>query len=205
MFPRIRDILLDRDGTVIEERHYLRDPDGVALVAGGGEALGRLTRAGARLFLVTNQSGIGRGYYGRAEFEAVQRRLLSLLPPFGARVTDTVYCPHAPDDACACRKPATGLFDALAARYGLIPAQTAVIGDAASDIAFGLALGSPLTILVHTGHGARHAATLALPELASPCQVLTDRRADWPHVQARDLPAAADFLHDGRLPGEGCR
>jgi len=204
MFPHIQNVLLDRDGTVIEERHYLCDPDGVALVAGGGAALGRLTRAGMHLFLVTNQSGIGRGYYGRAEFDAVQRRLLSLLPPFGAQVTDTVLCPHAPGDACACRKPATGLFDALVARYGLVAAQTAVIGDAASDIAFGLAFGSPLTILVHTGHGAGHAATLGLPELSAPCLVLTKRRPGWPHILARDLPAAADFLLDGLLSRDGC-
>lgn len=196
----IRDVLLDRDGTIIEERHYLSDPDGVALVPGGGEALARLTRAGARLFCVTNQSGIGRGYYEKKDFDAVQARLLALLEPYGAVLTDTALCPHAPADACACRKPALGMFTALARRHRLHPAATAVIGDAASDIAFGLAFGSPLTILVTTGHGARHAGDLGLPGLdGRDVLVLSDRRSGWPHVLARDLPAAADFLLAGRL------
>jgi len=91
MAPRIRNVLLDRDGTIIEERNYLSDPAGVALIPGAGEALGRLTRAGIRLYCVTNQSGIGRGYYTAAEFEAVQQRLLSLLPPYGAAILDTGF------------------------------------------------------------------------------------------------------------------
>jgi D-glycero-D-manno-heptose 1,7-bisphosphate phosphatase len=197
--PHIRNILLDRDGTVIQERNYLSDPGGVALVPGGGEALGRLTRAGARLFLVTNQSGIGRGYYSLADFQSVQERLLSLLTPYGASITDTAFCPHAPDDACPCRKPATGLFAALTAQYGLVAAETAVIGDAISDIAFGLALGSPLTILVHTGHGARMARELGLPEPQAEALVLDARQPGWPHVLAPDLSAAADFLMRGYI------
>ena len=81
MSAPIRHILLDRDGTVIVERHYLADPDGVELLPGVGESLARLTRAGAKIYLVTNQSGIGRGYYGEADFQAVQARLLALLAP----------------------------------------------------------------------------------------------------------------------------
>jgi D-glycero-D-manno-heptose 1,7-bisphosphate phosphatase len=199
MMPRIRNILLDRDGTVILERNYLSAPGGVELVPGGGEALGRLTRAGARLFLVTNQSGIGRGYYNLDDFQAVQKRLLSLLPPYGASITDTAFCPHAPDDACLCRKPAVGQFISLAAQYDLVAAETAVIGDAISDIAFGLALGSPLTILVHTGHGERMARELGLPEPQAKALLLNARQPGWPHVLAPDLSAAADFLLNGYI------
>jgi D-glycero-D-manno-heptose 1,7-bisphosphate phosphatase len=194
MPPIIRNVLLDRDGTVIEERHYLHDPQGVALVRGCGEALAKLARAGLRLFAVTNQSGIGRGYYGQHQYEAVRERLDALLAAHGVRLAETAHCPHAPDDACACRKPATGMFEALAARHGLLAAETAVIGDAASDIAFGLALGSPLTILVVTGHGVRHARELGLPDPSDPVMVLSDRRPGWPHVLARDLPAAVDHI-----------
>jgi len=192
--PVIRNVLLDRDGTVIEDRHYLCDPEGVVLVPSAGLALARLAHAGCRLFCVTNQSGIGRGYYTEAAFAAVQRRLVDLLAGQGVSLTDTVHCPHAPEAGCACRKPATGLFDRLRARHGLDPAATAVIGDAASDIAFGLALGAALTILVATGHGAQTAATLGLPTLHGPVLELPDRRPDWPHVLARDLPAAVDWL-----------
>ena len=194
--PTICNVLLDRDGTIIEERHYLSEPDGVTLVAGGGEALGNLTRAGKRLFCVTNQSGIGRGYYGVADFQAVQERLLALLAPHGATLIETAFCPHAPDDACACRKPATGMFEALASGHALDPAVTAVIGDAASDIAFGLAFGAAMTILVLTGHGARYARELGLPQLVGDALTLTDRKPGWPHVLARDLPAAAACILD---------
>lgn len=192
--PPIRTLLLDRDGTVIEDRHYLHDPEGVVLVPGAGPALARLVGAGLRLFLVTNQSGIGRGYYGVADFEAVQHRLLALLAAQGVPIADTAYCPHTPDAGCACRKPATGLFDRLRARHGLEPTTTAVMGDSAADIAFGLALGAPLTILVMTGHGTRTAADLGLAPLAGPVLELPDRLAHWPHVLARDLPAAVDWL-----------
>ena len=190
----IRHILLDRDGTVIVERHYLADPGGVELYPGAGQALARLVRAGADLYLVTNQSGIGRGYYGEAEFQAVQARLLELLAPFGAPIIATAHCPHGPDVGCDCRKPAAGLFARLAAAYHLDPAATAVIGDKASDIAFGLGIGSPCTILVTTGHGQHATAALGLPALTEPWRKLADRRPDWPHVLAHDLPAAADYL-----------
>ncbi|WP_428559324.1 MAG: D-glycero-alpha-D-manno-heptose-1,7-bisphosphate 7-phosphatase [Solidesulfovibrio sp. DCME] len=190
----ITNVLLDRDGTIIEERHYLSDPDGVALVPGAGEALAGLARAGVRLFGVTNQSGIGRGYYGLADYRAVQARVDALLAAHGVTLTETAFCPHAPAEGCACRKPATGLFTALADRHGLVGAETAVIGDAASDIAFGLAFGSPLTILVATGHGARHARELGLPELAGPLLVPAARRPGWPHALARDLPAAVAHI-----------
>ncbi|OLN29132.1 D-glycero-D-manno-heptose 1,7-bisphosphate phosphatase [Desulfovibrio sp. DV] len=195
----IRHILLDRDGTVIVDRHYPADPDAVELLPGAGQALARLALAGADLYLVTNQSGIGRGYYGEAEFQAVQARLQALLAPYGAPITATVHCPHGPDAGCDCRKPATGLFDRLARAYGLDAAATAVIGDKASDIAFGLALGAPLTILVATGHGQQAAQTLGLPPLSAPWLELVDRKPGWPHVLARDLPAAVDFLLAGRL------
>lgn len=195
----IRHILLDRDGTVIVERHYLADPGGVELYPGAGQALARLARAGADLYLVTNQSGIGRGYYGEAAFQAVQARLLELLAPFGAPIIATAHCPHGPDAGCACRKPAAGLFARLAAAYHLDPAATAVIGDKASDIAFGLGIGSPCTILVTTGHGQHAAAALGLPALTEPWRKLADRRPDWPHVLAHDLPAAADYLLTTRL------
>ena len=184
-------ILLDRDGTVIEEKHYLRDPDMVALVPGAGEALAGLAARGARLFLVTNQSGIGRGYYGLADFQAVQERLAALLAPYGAAFTDVSFCPHAPAEECACRKPAPGQWEALAAKHGLDPARTAMAGDNWSDIAFGLGVGLPLVILTLTGHGREAAERLELPELAGDWMRISPRRPDQPHVLARNLPAAA--------------
>lgn len=199
MSAAIRHILLDRDGTVIVDRHYLAHPGGVELLPGAGEALARLARTGADLYLVTNQSGIGRGYYAEADFQAVQARLLELLIPYVAPITDTAHCPHPPEAGCNCRKPGIGLFTRLALAHGLDPAATAVIGDKACDIAFGLALGAPLTILVTTGHGQQAADAFGLPPLTTPWLELANRKPDWPHVLARDLAAAADALRTTRL------
>lgn len=93
---RVRNVLLDRDGTIIVEKHYLCDPAQVELAPGAGRALAELGRAGLGLYVVTNQSGIGRGYYGEADFLAVQARLDALLAEHGVRLDGVVHCPHDP-------------------------------------------------------------------------------------------------------------
>lgn len=157
-----RNILLDRDGTVIEDRHYLSDPAGVTLFPGAGEALAALASTGCRLFLVTNQSGIGRGYFTLADLDACQQRLADLLAPFGVTFTDVAYCPHGPEADCHCRKPRTGMWETLRQRHGLDPAETVIIGDKRDDIgvATGAALGAG--ILVLTGKGADHARKMGV-------------------------------------------
>ena len=106
----VRAVLLDRDGTLIEDRHYLADPAGVVLLPGVGSALARLARDGRRLFMVSNQSGVGRGYFDEEAVRACQRRLEELLGGCGVRLDDAVWCPHAPEAACSCRKPLPGLI-----------------------------------------------------------------------------------------------
>lgn len=164
----LKNILLDRDGTLIVEKHYLSDPEQVVLAPGAGEALVALRQAGAKFFLVTNQSGIGRGYYSESDFQAVQSRLGELLAAFGVALSGVAHCPHAPEDCCPCRKPESGLWDALCAAHHLLPEETAMVGDNASDIAFAHACGLAESILVLTGHGERFAAELGLPELRLP-------------------------------------
>lgn len=156
-------VFLDRDGTIIEERHYLSDPDQVVLLPGAGEALGRLQAAGCKLFLVSNQSGIGRGYFGLAELAACQKRLDDLLGPYGAAFDDTRCCPHAPEDQCACRKPRTGMWDELRAAWQLDAARCAMVGDKPEDLLFGARAGFAAAFLVLTGHGRESAAKLGLP------------------------------------------
>ena len=191
----IRNCFLDRDGTIILEKHYLSDPAGVELIPGAGEGLRSLVRAGVRLFVATNQSGIGRGYYETRDFEACRDRLAELLAAHGVEVEETLYCPHTPEEGCGCRKPETGLFDALARKHGLNPEECAMVGDKIADVSFGLKAGFAASILVRTGHGEKHAAKLGLPPLPeSGLQVLEVRRADWPHVQARDLATACSWL-----------
>ncbi|MBG0775630.1 MAG: HAD family hydrolase [Desulfovibrionaceae bacterium] len=191
---RIRHVFLDRDGTIIKDKHYLADPDGVELFAGAGRALGRMAQAGLSLFLVTNQSGIGRGLYGEREYAACSARLAELLAAHGAAFADELHCPHAPGEGCSCRKPGPGMWEELARRHGLDPAECAMVGDKAADVGFGLGCGFAATILVRTGKGEATAAAMGLDFTQHPVFELGARAADWPHVLAWDLVAASQWV-----------
>jgi histidinol-phosphate phosphatase family protein len=144
---------LDRDGTVIAEKHYLCDPAGVELLPGAAAGLRHLRELGYRLVLVTNQSGIGRGYFTQADVDAVHARLGTLLAAEAVSLDGIYVCPHRPEDHCACRKPATGLVERACADLDLDPAASVVIGDKACDIDLGHRC-RMTTILVRTGYGA---------------------------------------------------
>lgn len=145
-------VFLDRDGTLIEDRHYLGDPEGVALLPGAAESVARLNRAGIPVLLVTNQSGIGRGYFSDAAFGAVQERVAELLRARGAHLDGVYHCPHAPDRVppCDCRKPLPGLFRRAAEEHGADFARSFFVGDRLRDVAPALALGGT-GILVDSG------------------------------------------------------
>lgn len=193
-------VLLDRDGTVIEDRHYLADPSGVTLLPGAARGLAALAAAGARLFLVTNQSGIGRGNFAETDLHACNARLGDLLAEHGVSLADTAFCPHGPDDGCACRKPAPGMWLALRDRHGLCAAATAMVGDKPEDVAFGRDAGLGSVVLVLTGKGQAAARTLGVPvpegdaAVREPDPADLASRPDWPHAVARDLAAAAAWL-----------
>jgi D-glycero-D-manno-heptose 1,7-bisphosphate phosphatase len=136
-------VFLDRDGTIIADRHYLSDPAGVQLLPRAGEAVRWFGQLGFVVVVVTNQSGIGRGYFGEAEFQAVQQRMLALLDQAGAAVDGVYCCPHAPGRVppCDCRKPAIGLFRRAAHELGLDCARSYYIGDRERDVEPALSLG----------------------------------------------------------------
>lgn len=151
---------LDRDGTLIVERRYLADPDGVELVPGTGEALRLLRDAGFALVVVTNQSGIGRGLYTEADYQAVRRRLDDVLAAEGVRLDGSWHCPQDPREGeVPCRKPNTGMHRAAAAELGLDLPRSWYIGDRRSDILPALELGGR-GILVRTGYGREHEENL---------------------------------------------
>ena len=155
-------VLFDRDGTLIEDRHYLSDPDGVELIPGTGEALAVLRRRGIQTFVVSNQSGIGRGYFPESSWHACEKRLAELLSFFGAGLDDERFCPHAPEEGCRCRKPETGMWESLRASHGLEAARSVMVGDKAEDLLFGANAGLAAAVLVLTGKGERSALFLGL-------------------------------------------
>jgi len=147
-----RFVVLDRDGTIIEEREYLSQPEQVSLIPGAGAALRALRQMGFGLVVITNQSGIGRGFFDQAQLERIHQRLEQLLEGEGVRLDGFYVCPHVPDDDCDCRKPRLGLMEKAAKDLGFNPQNSIVIGDKACDIDMGRMAGA-LTFLVRTGYG----------------------------------------------------
>jgi len=172
--PR-RFVLIDRDGTINVEKHYLSDPDQLQLIDGVGAALHRLNQAGYGIAIITNQSGIARGYFNLQRLEQIHARLREMLTAEGVVIDGIYICPHGPDDDCDCRKPLPGMAEQAMADHGFDPKLSTVIGDKEVDVELGQAIGAA-TFLVRTGHGEKYAAT---------------SKAD--HVVA-DLPAAVDII-----------
>ena len=148
-----RAVFLDRDGTLNVEKSYLSDPSQLELLPRVPEALARLRDAGFRLFIVTNQSGIGRGYYTEADMHRVNARLEELLAPHGLRFERIYYAPEAPEQPSHGRKPSPNfLFDARDA-FGLDLAQCYMVGDKIADLECGWNAGVRASVLVRTGYG----------------------------------------------------
>jgi len=152
MFKRA--VFLDRDGTLNVEREYLSDPARLEIFPGTGPALRRLMDAGFLLFIVTNQSGIGRGYYTLADMHAVNERLCAELAKDGARFEKIYFAPEAPEQPSRGRKPSAHfLFDARD-EFGLDLSQSYMVGDKLIDLECGWNAGVKKSILVRTGYGA---------------------------------------------------
>ncbi len=156
-------IVIDRDGTLIKDKHYLSDPEGVELLPGVVSALRQLNQLGAKLYIVTNQSGIGRGYFSLNDYKACEARLDEILSAQGIIIEHTVFCPHAPEESCLCRKPASGMWDEIAARYSLSPDKAIMIGDKMDDVNFGLNCKFAAVILVLSGKGLAEAEKYKIP------------------------------------------
>jgi histidinol-phosphate phosphatase family protein len=140
--PR-RAVFLDRDGTLIEDRHYIARPEDVHLLPDVADALNTLRNAGWRLVVITNQSGIARGLLSETDFARVQERIESLLADQGARLDATYHCPHHPDYSgpCECRKPGRLLYAQAARELGLDLDASAYVGDRWRDVEPALHLG----------------------------------------------------------------
>ncbi len=177
-----RAVFLDRDGTLNVEAVYLSDPAKLVIFPGAGAALRRLMDAGYLLIIVTNQSGIGRGYYTEADMHAVNARLTAELARGGVRFEEIYFAPEAPEAPSRGRKPSPQfLFDARD-RFGIDLAQSFMIGDKLLDLECGWNAGVKASLLVRTGYG----ATVEKNDAAKIGRA----------VVVDDLPAAAAWIVD---------
>ncbi len=144
--------ILDRDGTLITERNYLRDPSEVELLAGAPGAIRQLRNLGLSIVLATNQSGIARGLFDEQQLYQIHERLRAMLGDADAALDAIYYCPHLPEQGCACRKPQPGMIARAARDLGFDPRDSFVVGDMACDVELGGRVGAT-TVLVCTGYG----------------------------------------------------
>lgn len=150
-------VLVDRDGTINVERDYLSDPAALELIPGAARAIRDLNAAGFGVVVITNQSGIGRGYFTLERLAEVHARLIELLAAEGATADGIYICPHGPGDDCACRKPLPGMVEQAVAEHGFDPRQGFMIGDKEADVELGRSVGAE-TFLVRTGYGRKYEA-----------------------------------------------
>jgi histidinol-phosphate phosphatase family protein len=204
-------VFLDKDGTLIEDVPYNVDPDRISLTEGAADGLRALNAAGYRLVVVSNQSGVARGYFVESALDAVERRLRDLLGGAGVPLTGFYTCPHHPDGciarysiACGCRKPAPGLLERAARDHGISLAHSWLVGDILHDIEAGRRAGCR-TVLLDVGHETEWEQTpLRIPDftaanLAEAARLIIDAdagsRAQVGHPAALDFDVAAGVAH----------
>jgi D-glycero-D-manno-heptose 1,7-bisphosphate phosphatase len=175
----VRTLLLDRDGVINRDSpDFIRTPGEFRPLPGALEAIVRAQRAGYRVIIVSNQSGLARGLFAMRDLNAIHRHLQNELERLGGRVEAFFFCPHGPDDGCDCRKPAGGLLRALAMRLGVELSGTPFVGDRLSDARAARSVGAR-PLLVRSGLQPPDAAALA---------------AFGPIDVFDDLPAAVEAL-----------
>ena len=144
-------VFVDRDGTICFDKHYMSDPDDIELVPGVAEGIQRLNQAGIQVIIVTNQSGVGRGYFSENELKTFNEHLVAALDRQGANITEIFYCPHSPDVGCNCRKPATGLLESAKEKYGFDLTKSFVIGNRIMDVEMAHGVGAKGIIVPEPG------------------------------------------------------
>ena len=130
-------IFLDKDGTLIDDLPYNVDPRRIRLAPGAAAGVRRLSRLGYRFLVVSNQPGVAQGRFDAAALEPVRRRLAQLLAEQGARLAGFYFCPHGPDEGCACRKPRAGMLTRAAAEHRVDLSASWMIGDILDDVEAG--------------------------------------------------------------------
>jgi len=175
-------VFLDRDGTINRDSpDYVKSRTEFEFLPGAVAAIRELTAAGFTCLVATNQSGLARGFLSKAELDAMHAMMRDEIAAGGGKITDIFYCPHLPQDACTCRKPAPGLLLQARQKYNIRLADAVMVGDSAKDIECGRAAGCGRTVLVRSGIDAAVEAQLRAKQMP----------AD--HVAA-DLLEAAEWI-----------
>lgn len=173
-------VILDREGVLSEFAvPFMRSPDDFKPIPGSLEAIARLNQAGARVVVATNQAGVGRGLTDMSTVNAIHDRMHRAAMSVGGRIDAIFYCPHAEEAGCRCRKPATGMFEEIAHRYGLRDLHgVAAVGDGIRDILAAKTAGAT-PILVRTGKGRETEASADLPPGVHVFDTLAAFTDDW--------------------------
>ena len=167
-------IILDQAGVINQNSDtFIKTPDEWKPIPGSLEAIGRLTHAGYRVVIATNQSGIGRGLLDMATYNTINDKMYKAVNQMGGRIDAIFFCPHTSADQCNCRKPATGMFEEIVQRYGVTLKTVPVIGDSLKDLQAAAAVGA-IPILVLTGNGQ---ITRTLPDIPADTQVFENLAA----------------------------
>ena len=176
-------LILDRDGVINQDSDaYIKSLDEWIPIPGSIEAIAQLSKAGWTVAVATNQSGIARGYYSLATLDAMHARLRALVAEQGGEVGLIVYCPHGPDEGCACRKPKPGMLHTIASHYAVDLAGVWFVGDSKGDLEAARTVDAQ-PVLVKTGKGEQTLskgvpeATLIFDDLASIASALIHTQA----------------------------
>lgn len=182
MNTQLKLVILDRDGTINRASdEFVKSPEEWHPLPGALEAISRLNHAGFHVVLATNQSGIGRGLFDMAALNAVHARMLKSLAAVGGRIDAIFYCPHAPDEGCACRKPAPGLLQHIQERYALDLHGVPYVGDSLRDMQAAESVGCA-PHLVRTGRFPEVTASSLSPGFPADTQVHADLSAFVDHL-----------------------
>lgn len=153
-------VILDRDGVINHESiEYVKSPQEWTAISGSLEAIAKLNKAGYKVVIATNQSGVGRGYYSDATLLAIHQKLHDQLSQHGGHIDAIYYCPHTPDAHCSCRKPEPGMLLEIAKDFSCDLARSIFVGDSWRDLQAAKAVGCR-GVLVRTGHGEQTLAAM---------------------------------------------
>lgn len=196
LHPYFTAVLFDRDGTLIEDKHYLADPDGVELLAGAKDLVSRFHLENRLQFVVSNQSGIGRGMFRHDAADACNKRMVELLGQETAPFAALLYCPHAPTDECSCRKPAIGMWQKIQKDFPVVAVRTLMVGDKTDDLLFAHNAQLGACVLVLTGKGKKTADELhiSLTENEDFRLLFDEKRPGYPQIVAKDCLALLNAL-----------